>query len=100
MTIREIPNINNCNIEEFGNPVSAYRITANDGWCIHMEGHDDNEYTRVIIIGANDPAISTIEILEIATLPEGSEIHGGNDNDAEIMSDTEQTENDTGYSIH
>lgn len=92
MTINEIPNIEHCNVEPIGNPAVGYRISTYEGWCIHMEGHNDNEYTRAIVIGANDPAISTIEILEIATLPEGYEIHGGDNTNTETMSVEEQTD--------
>lgn len=83
MTVYEIPNINNCNVEEFGNPVSAYRITANNGWCIHTADHNENEYARVIIVGT-DYDFTTVQILEISTLPEGYEIHG-DDNSTEVM---------------
>ena len=82
MTVYEIPNIENCTIENVG--TIGYRITANDGWCIHTANHAENEYARVIII-RTDYNFSTIQILEIATLPEGSEIHG-DDNNHEVMS--------------
>ena len=76
MTVYEISNIENCDVYEIGNPVVGYRITANEGWCIHTANHEENEYARIIVVGVNYD-MSTIQILEIATLPEGSEIHGG-----------------------
>ena len=84
MTVYEIPNINNCNVEEFGNPAIGYRITANNGWCIHTANHNENEYARVIAIPATYD-MSTIEIVNISTLPDGSEIHGGTDNNVETV---------------
>lgn len=84
MTIYEIPGIENCTVTELGNPVVGYKIVANDGWCIHTSNHAENEYARLIGIRI-DYDFSTIQILEIATLPEGSEIHGGNDNNTEVM---------------
>jgi hypothetical protein len=82
MTVYEIPNINNCNVEEIGSPAIGYRITAHSGWCIHTTAHNENEYARVIAIPATYD-MSTIEIVDINTLPENAEIHGGNDNNVE-----------------
>jgi hypothetical protein len=84
MTVYEIPNINNCRVDPLGNPVIGYTITANEGWCIHTTAHEVNEYARAIIIPITYD-MSTIQILEIATLPEGSEIHGGETPKPEIM---------------
>ena len=82
MTIYEIPNIEHCTIRAIG--AVGYQIIANDGWCIHTANHGENEYALMISIRA-DYDFSTIQILETATLPEGSEIHGENNNDVESM---------------
>lgn len=78
MTVYEIPNIEHCNVEPIGNPAIGYRVSTHEGWCIHTTAHEENEYTRAIAIRA-DYDMSTIEIVEIATLPEDAEIHGGNE---------------------
>lgn len=82
MTIYEIPNIEYCTVRAIG--TVGYQIIANDGWCIHTANHAENEYALMISIRA-DYDFSTIQILETATLPEGSEIHGGNDNETESI---------------
>lgn len=84
MTVNEIPNIHNCTVDPLGNPVVGYTITANEGWCIHTANHEENEYARIIVIGVNYD-MSTIQILEIATLPEGYEIHGDDSTNTEVM---------------
>lgn len=83
MTIYEIPNIENCTVREIG--TVGYQIIANDGWCIHTANHAENEYALMISIRA-DYDMSTIQIVEISTLPEDAEIHGGETNpEAEVM---------------
>lgn len=85
MTVYEIPNIENCNVEPIGNPAVGYRITANEGWCIHTANHAETEFARVIAIPASYD-MTTIQIVDVLTLPEGSEIHGGdNDQSHEVM---------------
>lgn len=81
MTINDISNVT---YESFGNPVAAYRITAVEGYCIHTPQHAENEYTTIIIVPASYD-FSTIEVLLIADLPEGSEVHGGDNNEHEVM---------------
>ena len=82
MTINDLQNVT---YESFGNPVAAYRITANEGYCIHLPTHEENEYTTIIIVPVSYD-FSTIEVLLITELPEGAEIHGGvGNNDHEIM---------------
>jgi hypothetical protein len=72
MTVNDLQNVR---VENFGNPVSAHRITANDGYCIHTTAHEENQYTRVIIVPATYD-FSTVQILLIADLPESNKIHG------------------------
>lgn len=55
----DIPNIEHCTVENFGNPISAHRITANDGWCILT---NDQPATSIII--PIDYDMSTIVITE------------------------------------
>lgn len=73
MTINELQNVT---YESLGNPVVGYRIRANEGYCIHTPQHGENEYARVIVVNAAYD-FSTIQVLPIAELPEGAEIHGG-----------------------
>lgn len=85
MTINEIPNIEHCTIEPMG--TIAYRITAHEGWYIHL--HNGVEDTAnvwkgaVILILPYD--FSTVEIRAEADLPEGAEICGGDNNEQEVM---------------
>ena len=80
MTINELQNVTYTII---GNNI-GYRIVANDGYCIHTPQHAENEYTRLIAVPVSYD-LSQIQVLLIAELPEGAEIHGGNDNNTEIM---------------
>lgn len=76
MTINELQNVT---YEAVGNPVVCYRITANEGYCIHTPQHEENSYATVIVVPASYD-FSTIQVLLIADLPEGAEIHGGGNN--------------------
>lgn len=76
MNINELQNVT---YESFGNPVAAYRITANEGYCIHLPTHEENEYTTVIIVSASYD-FSIIQVMLISELPEGAEIHNKNNN--------------------
>lgn len=84
MTIYEVPGIENCIVEEVGNPVIGYRVRANEGWCIHVATHAENEYARTIII-RTDYDFSTIQIIDVNTLGPEAEIHGGNNDNTEVM---------------
>ena len=68
MKVNDIPNIEHCTVENFGNPTSAYRITANDGWCIYI---GEEPVTSVIIPINYD--MSTIVIVEAI---QGGETNG------------------------
>lgn len=84
MTVYEIPGIENCTVEEIGNPVLGYRIIANEGWCIHVPAHAENEYAYAILI-RTDYDFSTVQIIDINTLGPEAEIHGGNDDNTDVM---------------
>lgn len=81
MTVNDLQNVR---VENFGNPVSAHRITANEGYCIHTPAHAENQYARVIIVPATYD-FSVVQVLLIADLPEDAEIHGSPDATPEIM---------------
>ncbi|MBQ8766977.1 MAG: hypothetical protein IJZ16_09245 [Clostridia bacterium] len=61
LKVNDIPNIEHCIIENFGNPTSAYRITANDGWRIFT-----NEEPATSIIIPINYDMTKIVITEIA----------------------------------
>lgn len=88
MTVNEIPNINNCTIEEIGSPAFMYRITSNEGWYIHLNDSDEvsaNHYKTCVIL-RTDYDFSIVQILPESELPEGAEILGGNtEPDHEVM---------------
>lgn len=84
MTVYEIPGIENCTVEEVGNPAIGYRVRANEGWCIHTANHAENEYAKIIII-RTDYDFSTIQIIDVNTLGPEAEIHGGNNDNTEVM---------------
>lgn len=90
MTVYDIPNIEHCTIEVIGNSASpsGYRITAHEGWYIHL--NDGDEETANIWKGAVALRaaynFSQVEIRAEADLPEGAEIFGGgNEPEHEIM---------------
>lgn len=70
--------------EPFGNPVSAYRVTTEDGYYIHTSKMAENVYKTVTFIYATDD-FDAIEIVAQADLPDGAEICGGDNNNHEIM---------------
>lgn len=76
MTINDIPNINNCEIEEIGIPVFAIRIRTKDGWRIHLDnGVEDSEnlYKKVaILILPYD--FSKVKIISENDIPDSLEI--------------------------
>lgn len=80
MTINDIQNVT---YETVGNRI-GYRITANSGYCIHLPTHEENEYATVILVPASYD-FSTIQVLLISELPDGAEIHSGENNNTEIM---------------
>lgn len=87
MTVNEIPNINHCTVELVGNG-RGYRITAHEGWYIHLndgiEGSENVYKGAVILMATYD--FTQVEIVPESELPEGSEIHGGNNEpEAETM---------------
>jgi hypothetical protein len=75
MTVYEIPNINHCTVEEMASG-RMYRITANEGWYIHVnfEGNE-NIYKGAVILSATYD-FTTVEIISENELPEGAEIYG------------------------
>lgn len=90
MTVYEIPNIEHCTVAPVG--TMGYRITANEGWYIHLgtstPGEDENGnptklYMTVALL-RNDYDFSQVEICAEADLPENAEICGGG-NDHEVM---------------
>ena len=75
MTVYEIPNIENCTIEEIGNPAIMYRIRTNEGWVIHLPSYEDNVYSTVVALRAAYD-FSTVQILPISSLEGDYEING------------------------
>lgn len=78
MPVYEIPNIEHCTVEEFGNPVWMYRIISNEGWFIHLnDGIADaiNAWKTAVAL-PDDYDFSIVEIRAEADLPEDAEIYG------------------------
>ena len=74
MTVYDIPNVT---VEAIGNPAIGYRITANEGYYIHIDSmHEELVYKTVVGLRA-DFDFSTVQIVAEADLPEGAEILGG-----------------------
>lgn len=81
MTVYDIPHIT---VEELGNPVRYYRINTVEGYVIKLPIYEENEYkTAAILTPASD--FSTVQILPIGELPEGSYINGDTGNAPEVM---------------
>lgn len=78
MTVYEIPNIEHCTVEEFGNPARMYRIISNEGWFIHLnDGIADAINTwKTAVALPDDYDFSIVEIRAEADLPEDAEIYG------------------------
>ena len=78
MSVYEIPNVT---VEAVG---SMYRITANDGWCIHLPQHEELVYKKVVMLRAAFD-FSTVQVIAETDLPEGAEILADNNKDHELM---------------
>ena len=80
MTIYEIPNIEHCTVAPVGNPPVIFRVTAHEGWYIHLnDGIEDtaNYYKTFVALNATYP-FEQVQIIPASELPEGAEILGGN----------------------
>ena len=77
MTVYEIPNIEHCTVEEFGNPAKMYRIISNEGWYIHLnDGIADAINTwKTAVALPDDYDFSIVEIRDEADLPKDAEIY-------------------------
>ena len=79
MTVYEIPNIENCTVESMAGG-RMFRITANEGWYIHLNDGDEetaNYYKTVVALLATYP-FEQVQIIPESELPEDAEISGGN----------------------
>ena len=78
MTVYDIPNIEHCTVEEFGNTARMYRIISNEGWFIHLnDGIPDKIRTWKTAVALPDNCdFSIVEIRAKADLPEDAEIYG------------------------
>ena len=83
MTVYEIPNIENCSVEEIGDPVIGYRIITNEGWVIKLPQYEENVYSTAIAVRAAFD-FSTVQILPISSLEGDYEINGDETNKPEI----------------
>ena len=91
MTIFEIPNIEHCDVTEFG--TLNYRVVAHPGWYIYQatnvpgEDEDGNptKIYRTATIIRKDYDFSLVEICAEADLPDNAEICGDTSNDHEVM---------------
>lgn len=71
MTVFEIPNVT---VEVFAN---MYRLTANDGYVIHLPQHEEFVYKKVVIL-QHTFDFNTVQIVAESDLPEGAEILADN----------------------
>jgi hypothetical protein len=86
MTVYEIPNIEHCTVEPMANG-RMFRITANEGWYIHLNDGDElsaNLYKGAVALLSTYP-FEQVEIVPESELPEDAEILGGGEQDTEIM---------------
>lgn len=102
MTVYEIPNIEHVTVTPVmsGETVAAYRMTANDGWFIHLHnGVEDtqNLWKRAVIL-RYDYDFSTVEIRAEEDLPEGAEIAGVG-GDAEVMGTIPEMPTEEDYAL-
>ena len=77
MTVYEIPNIEHCTIESVASG-RMFRITAHEGWYIHLNDGDEetaNVYKGAVALRAEYP-FEQVEIIPASELPEGAEILG------------------------
>lgn len=85
MTVYDIENVT---VVAVGSPAVGYRITANEGYYIHCVEHEELSYTTIVLLRA-DYDFSTVQVVAEADLPEGAEIHGGNDHEVASVEETE-----------
>lgn len=84
MTVYDIPNIEHCDITQFG---GMFRIVSHEGWYIHLNnGIEDtmNVWKGAVALPSNYD-FSIVEIRAEADLPPDAEICGGGNNGAEIQ---------------
>lgn len=67
MSVYDIPNVT---VEPIG---GMFRLTANDGWCIHLPAHDELTYKKVVILRSTYD-FSQVQVIPETDLPEGAEI--------------------------
>ena len=61
--------LENVTYETFGNPVFAYRITANDGYVIQLPTHEPCECSKIVVLNAGYD-MSTVKVVPEGSLPE------------------------------
>jgi hypothetical protein len=72
-TVYDIPNVT---VVAMGDPVVIYRITADEGYYIHLPEHDDLQYTTIVgLVPSYD--FSKVQVVAEADLPAGADITGG-----------------------
>lgn len=81
MTVYDLPNVT---VTPVGNPAIAYRISANEGYYIHLPIYEENEFKTYIVLRA-DTDWTTVQIVAEADLPEDYIINGDTDNEHEVM---------------
>ena len=64
--------LKNVTYETFGNPVFAYRITANNGYVIQLPTHEPWECSKLVVLNA-DYDMSTVKVVPEGSLPEPPE---------------------------
>ena len=62
-------------IREIGNPVIAYAVQTESGWCIRKASFSANVYKTATAIYATDD-LDAIEIVQISELPEDAVVNG------------------------
>lgn len=62
--------------EPIGNPVTMYRVTMEDGWCIKPPQITSETYKTVTVLYARHDLSQTI-IIPISELPDGATLLGG-----------------------
>ena len=61
--------IENVTYEAFGNPVFAYRITADDGYVIQLLTHQPWERSKIVVLNVGYD-MSTVKVVPDGSLPD------------------------------
>lgn len=73
-------------LRSIGNPIYAYLVQADEGYCLRVESENGVIYKKVSTIYEREDA-HTITVIPETEVPEGEEINGGVTPDVETVTE-------------